>query len=112
MFSILAAPGRHPIPRHRATAPSPTHTTALPIPGDRTGVAAKLGERQFFKVAPPETARSHYHTFSVGSTVARSILDRASVESLRVGIFALLSAVVLLYVLLLYTHGGIMVVDG
>ena len=39
---------------------SPTHTAAHGIPGDRTGVAAKLGERRFFKVTLPETARNHY----------------------------------------------------
>ena len=60
VLSTPAAPGRHPIPRDRATAPSPTHTAALAIPGERTGVAAKLGERRFFKVALPETASNHY----------------------------------------------------
>ena len=55
-----AGPERHPIPRDRATAPSPTHTAALAIPGERTGVAAKLVERRFFKVAFPETAINHY----------------------------------------------------
>ena len=106
VFSTPAAPGRHPIPRDRATAPSPTHTAALAIPGERTGVAAKLGERRFFKVALPETASNHY-IFCFGSTVERSILDRASVESPRLCVFAFCSAVVLLYVLLLYTHVGI-----
>ena len=60
VFSTPAIPERHPIPRHRATAPSPTHTAALAIPGERTGVAAKLGERRFFKLALPETASNHY----------------------------------------------------
>ena len=60
VFSTPAAPGRHPIPRDRATAPSPTHTAALSIPGERTGVAAKFGERRFFKVVLPETASNHY----------------------------------------------------
>ena len=41
--SAPAAPGRHPIPRDRATVPSPTHTAALATPGERTGVAAKIG---------------------------------------------------------------------
>ena len=53
-------PGRHPIPRDHATAPSPTHRAAFTIPGERTGVAAKLGERRFYKVALPETASNHY----------------------------------------------------
>ena len=53
VFSIPAAPGRHPIRRDRATAPSPTHTVALVIPGEITGVAAKLGERGFLKVSLP-----------------------------------------------------------
>ena len=60
VFSAPAIPGRHPIPRGRAAAPSPTHTAALAIPGERTGVAAKLGERRFFNVALPETASNHY----------------------------------------------------
>ena len=60
VFSTPAAPGRHPIPRDRATAPSPTHTAALAIPGEIMGVAAKLGERRFFKVALPETGSNHY----------------------------------------------------
>ena len=46
-------------------------------------------------------------TFSVGSTVERSILDRASAESPRLCVLAFFSAAVLLYVLLLYTRGGI-----
>ena len=36
-----------------------THAAALVIPGERTGVAAKLGERRFFKVALPETESNH-----------------------------------------------------
>ena len=46
--------------RDRATAPNPTHTAALAIPGERTGVAAKLDERRFLKVALSETARNNY----------------------------------------------------
>ena len=102
IFSTPAIPGRHPIPRDRATAPSPTHTAALAILGERTGVAAKIGERRFFKVALPETVSVHFY---VGSTVERSILDRASVESrlsLRFRFFCCCTAV-----LLLCTHGGI-----
>ena len=45
-------------------------------------------------------------TFSVGSTVERSIVDRASVESPRLCVSAFYSAVVLMYVALLYTHDG------
>ena len=100
--STPAAPGLHPTPRDRATAPSPTHTAALAILGERTGVAAKIGERRFFKVALPETVSVHFY---VGSTVERSILDRASVESrlsLRFCFFFCGTAV-----LILYTHGGI-----
>ena len=87
VFSTPASPGRHPIPRDRATVPSPTHTAVLAIPGERTGVAAKLGDQRFFKVALPETASNHY-IFCFGSTVERSILDRASVESPRLCVFA------------------------
>ena len=91
-------------PRDRATAPSPTHTAALAIPGERTGVAAELGERRFFKVTLPEAVSNHY-IFYVGSTVERSTLDRASVESrlsLRFRLFFCCTAV-----LLQHTHGGI-----
>ena len=58
-----ATPRRHPIPRDCATAPIPTHTAALAIPGGRTGVTAKLGERRFLRVkknnAHTETASNH-----------------------------------------------------
>ena len=67
VFVTPAASGRHPIPRDRATAPSPTHTAALAISGKRTGVAAILGERRFFKVALPETASNHYISLFVAS---------------------------------------------
>ena len=60
VFPTPVAPGLHPVPRDRATRPSPTHTAALAIPGDRTGVAAKLGERHFFKETLPMTASNHY----------------------------------------------------
>ena len=60
VFSTPAIPGRHPIPQDRATAPSPTHTAALAIPCERTGVVAKLGERRVFKVALRKTASNHY----------------------------------------------------
>ena len=58
--STLAAHGRHPIPRDHATAPSLTHTTAVAIPGEITGVAAKLGELRYFKVALSDTVSNHY----------------------------------------------------
>ena len=45
VFSTPAAPGRRPLPRERTNAPRPTHTAALAIPGERTGVAVELGER-------------------------------------------------------------------
>ena len=104
-FQHRLLPGATRSPRDRVTAPSPTHTAALAIPGERTGVAAKLGERRFSKLL--SRRRQLITTFSVGSKVDRSILDRASVESPRLCVFVFFSAVVLLYVLLLYTHGGI-----
>ena len=61
-------------PRPHATAPSPTHTAALATPGEITGVAAKLGERRFFKVALPETARNRDVCFS------RRALDSGQAE--------------------------------
>ena len=124
------SPERHPIPRDRATAPSPTHTAALVIPGSRTGVAAKLGERVFSKL--PSRRRQVITTFPFGSAVERSILDKQSVSSIPplcfFAFFLLFFPVVrefkspcLLYififlcctairtstaVVLLYTHGG------
>ena len=67
-----ATPESHPIPRDRSTAPIPTHTAALAIPGERTGVAAKLGERRFFKVSLPETASNHYIPFWLSDRVLDS----------------------------------------
>ena len=78
VFSTPAVQWRHPIPRDRAIALSPTHTTALAIPGERTGVAAKLGERRSLKVSLPKTASNHYILCWI--TVERSILDKASDE--------------------------------
>ena len=78
-FSTPSIPGRHRIPRDRATAASPTHTAAFAVPGEGTGVAAKIGKLRFL-FSLPEPVRNHYILF-FGSTVERSILDRASVES-------------------------------
>ena len=64
IFSLIAGCSRAPPdPRDHATAPSPTHTAALAIPGERTGVAAKFSERRFFYVALPDTASNHYTSF-------------------------------------------------
>ena len=63
IVSTPAAPRRHPIPRDHATEPSPTHAAALAIPGERTGVAAKLDERRYFIIALPETLSNHYIFF-------------------------------------------------
>ena len=78
VFSTPAIPGHHPIPRDRATAPRPTHTAALAIPGERTGVTVKLGEHDFSNI--PSRRRQVIITFYVGSTVERSILDIESVS--------------------------------
>ena len=51
-----------------------------PHSSPRAGFAAKLGERRFFKVAFPETARNHI-TFPFGLAVERSTLDVQSVSS-------------------------------
>ena len=94
-----ASPEHHPIPRDRATAPSPTHTAALAIPDESTGVAAKLGERRFFEVALPETASNHYVSFWLSGRALDSGQARVSVQiplSLLFRFF-LFSAVVLLY---------------
>ena len=58
-FSTPAAPERQRTPEDIASVPRPTHTAALAIPGERTGVAPELGERRFFKVGLPETANNH-----------------------------------------------------
>ena len=76
VFSAPSAPGCSPIPRDRATAPGPTHTAALAIPVERTGVAAKRDN--FSKLLSGR--RQVISTFSVGSTVERSILDKRSVS--------------------------------
>ena len=44
-FSTPAAPERQRTPEDSASEPHPTHTAALAIPGERTGVAPELGER-------------------------------------------------------------------
>ena len=96
VFLNTGAPGRHPIPRDRATAPSPTHTAALAIPGERTASQPNSGSGDFSKL--PSQSRQVITTLSVGSTVERSTLDRASVQSscLCVKLFAFFSAVVVL----------------
>ena len=77
------------------------------IPGGRTGVTAKLGQQRVFKFALPETASNHYILYWLNGRA----LDSGQTErqlNLPVSAFSLfLSAEVLLYVLLLYTHGGI-----
>ena len=49
-FSTPAAPGRHPIPRDRATAPSPTHTAALAIPGEERASQPNSASDDFSKL--------------------------------------------------------------
>ena len=78
IFSTPAIPGRHPIPRDRATAPSPTHTAALAIT-ERTGVAANSASDDFSKL--PSRRWQVITTSYVASTAERSIPDRASGES-------------------------------
>ena len=58
-----ATPERLLISRDCATALSLTHTGVLAIPGERTGVAAKLGERRLFKVAPRKAASNDNISF-------------------------------------------------
>ena len=62
-------------PRPRDRAKSYPHSSPRD-PSERTGVAAKLSERRFFKFNPPETT-----TFPFGSAVERSILYKPSVSS-------------------------------
>ena len=50
-FPTSDGPGRHPIPRDSATMSSPTHAPADVISSEGRGVAAKLGERGFSKLA-------------------------------------------------------------
>ena len=45
-FLTPAVPEHQPTHRGRATVPRPPHTAALGVPGERTGAAAKLGERR------------------------------------------------------------------
>ena len=46
-FSTPAATERQQTPEDSASVPRLTHTAALAIPGERTGVAPELGERGF-----------------------------------------------------------------
>ena len=62
-FSTPADPERQRTPEDSASVPRPTHTAALAIPGERTGVAPELDERGFFKVDFPETVNNHYIFF-------------------------------------------------
>ena len=119
------------MPRDRATAPSPTYTAAVAIPGERTGVAAKLGERRFFKVALPETASNHYISFWLSGRALDSgqaerqfkppcffffaffsafFSDVRELKSLRLLIIFIFSSCTAVRtsttVALLYTHGG------
>ena len=55
MFSTPAVLERQGTPEDSASVPRPTHTAALAIPGERTGVAPELGERGFLKVRLPES---------------------------------------------------------
>ena len=59
MFSTPAVLERQGTPEDSASVPRPTHTAALAIPGERTGVAPELDERGFFKVDFPETVNNH-----------------------------------------------------
>ena len=63
MFSTPVAPERQGIPEDSASVPRPSHTATLAIPGEKTGVAPKLGERGFSNVDLPETANNHYLFF-------------------------------------------------
>ena len=63
MFSTPAAPEHQGTPEDSASVPRPTHTATLAIPGERTGVAAELGDQGFLKVGLPETANNNYILF-------------------------------------------------
>ena len=62
-LSTPAATEHQQTPEDSASVPRPTHTAALAIPGERTGVAPELGERGFLKVGLSETATNHYIFF-------------------------------------------------
>ena len=57
-LSTPAATEHQQTPEDSASVPRPTHTAALAIPGESTGVAPELGERGFLKVGLPETANN------------------------------------------------------
>ena len=78
-FQHPAAPGCHLVSRDRATVPSPTHTAALAISGERMGVEPNTASEIFFKVALPETANIHCISCRL-SEVERSTLDTQSVS--------------------------------
>ena len=58
------SPERHPIPRDRATGPSPTHTAALPIPGEERASQPNSASDDFSKL--PSRRRQVITTFPFG----------------------------------------------
>ena len=95
-FSTPAAPGRHPIPRDRATAPRRKN-------GRRSQT---LGERRFFKGALSQTASNRYiFCWLNGRALDSGQTDRQlnlPVSCVFASFFCCSTAV-----LLLYKHGGI-----
>ena len=70
-FSKPAAPERQPTSCGRATVPRASHTaalgalSALGVPGEGRGAAAKLGERGASKVAPLGLASNDYYYYTI-----------------------------------------------
>ena len=88
MFSTPAAPERQRTPEDIASEPRPTHTAALAIPGERTGVAPELDERGFLKVGLPETANNHYFLFWLSGRALDSGRQKGEFKSLCLCCFA------------------------
>ena len=90
MFSTPPAPERQRTPEDSASVPRPTHTEALAISGERTGVAPELGGRGFLKVGLPKTANDHYIFFWHSGRALNSGRQKSEFKSPCLCFFALL----------------------
>ena len=89
-FSTPAAPERQRTHENSASVPRPTHTAALAIPGDRTGVAPEVGERGFLKVGLPKMANNSYIFFWLSGRALDSGCQKSEFKSPSVCFFAFL----------------------
>ena len=108
-FQHPAAPGCHLVSRDRATVPSPTHTAALAISGERMGVAAKHGQRNILQSCSPGDGKYSLHFLSAqrGRALHSGHAERES-KSVYLCFFALFTffcCTASAAVISLYAHG-------